>query len=246
MPTHKVKNGYKWGKSGKVYPTKELADRQGRAIYANGWCDKKTCENMNKTIMRLTESQLKNIISESIKEIVAEKRGINSPKLYDIVKEHGGLAHGNRGVFNLNDMTDEDIISVVDFQTLCHICDLGIEEWAKKKGIKLGVADTIHDLELNDGKYIIAILRGGRFDRISKSANDTREKGDGDFEYLYKKTEDRRKNYPRNKYSWNNKDAEDLFNNPYFRNGEGNWTPTEKKHAIDNIRLKKYWFDHKR
>lgn len=41
MPTHKVKNGYKWGKSGKVYPTKKQADKQGQAIYANGWKEKK-------------------------------------------------------------------------------------------------------------------------------------------------------------------------------------------------------------
>ena len=41
MPTHKVKGGYKWGKSGKVYPTKKQADKQGQAIYASGWREKK-------------------------------------------------------------------------------------------------------------------------------------------------------------------------------------------------------------
>ena len=35
MPTRKVKGGYKWGKTGKVYPTKAQADRQGRAIKAS-------------------------------------------------------------------------------------------------------------------------------------------------------------------------------------------------------------------
>jgi len=34
MPTRKVKGGYKWGTSGKVYPTKAQADRQGRAVKA--------------------------------------------------------------------------------------------------------------------------------------------------------------------------------------------------------------------
>jgi len=37
MPVHKVKGGYKWGKSGKIYPTKAGADRQARAIYASGY-----------------------------------------------------------------------------------------------------------------------------------------------------------------------------------------------------------------
>ena len=41
MPVHKVKGGYKWGKSGKVYKTKAAAERQGRAIYAAGYKKKK-------------------------------------------------------------------------------------------------------------------------------------------------------------------------------------------------------------
>lgn len=34
MPTRKVKGGYQYGRTGKVYPTKAQADRQGRAIKA--------------------------------------------------------------------------------------------------------------------------------------------------------------------------------------------------------------------
>lgn len=37
MPVRKVKGGYKWGKSGKVYKSKKKAARQGRAIKASGW-----------------------------------------------------------------------------------------------------------------------------------------------------------------------------------------------------------------
>lgn len=37
MPVVKVKGGYRWGKTGKVYPTKKLAERQARAIYASGY-----------------------------------------------------------------------------------------------------------------------------------------------------------------------------------------------------------------
>lgn len=37
MPVIKVKRGYKWGKSGKVYPTRKQAEKQGRAIYASGY-----------------------------------------------------------------------------------------------------------------------------------------------------------------------------------------------------------------
>lgn len=37
MPVRKVKGGYKWGSSGKTYPTKAQAEKQGRAIYASGY-----------------------------------------------------------------------------------------------------------------------------------------------------------------------------------------------------------------
>lgn len=40
MPVKKVKGGYKWGKSGKVYKGKDAkkkAEQQGKAIYASGY-----------------------------------------------------------------------------------------------------------------------------------------------------------------------------------------------------------------
>ena len=41
MPVRKVKGGYRWGKSGKVYKTKAAAERQGKAAYASGYEGKK-------------------------------------------------------------------------------------------------------------------------------------------------------------------------------------------------------------
>lgn len=35
MPVYKVSGGYRWGKVGKVYKTKEEAERQGRAVRAS-------------------------------------------------------------------------------------------------------------------------------------------------------------------------------------------------------------------
>lgn len=40
MPVHKVPGGYKWGSTGKVYPTREQAERQARAVYASGYREK--------------------------------------------------------------------------------------------------------------------------------------------------------------------------------------------------------------
>lgn len=37
MPVMKVAGGYRFGKTGKVYPTKAQAEAQARAIYASGY-----------------------------------------------------------------------------------------------------------------------------------------------------------------------------------------------------------------
>lgn len=42
MPIKITKSGgYKWGKSGKTYPTKAQAQKQAKAIYASGYKAKK-------------------------------------------------------------------------------------------------------------------------------------------------------------------------------------------------------------
>ena len=41
MPIVKVQGGYKWGQSGKVFPTRAQAEAQARAIYASGWRETK-------------------------------------------------------------------------------------------------------------------------------------------------------------------------------------------------------------
>jgi SPP1 gp7 family putative phage head morphogenesis protein len=37
MPVHRVPGGWRWGLTGKTYRSKAQAERQARAIYANGW-----------------------------------------------------------------------------------------------------------------------------------------------------------------------------------------------------------------
>lgn len=40
MPVHKVKGGYQFGTTGKVYSTKAQAEKQAAAIYASGYKEK--------------------------------------------------------------------------------------------------------------------------------------------------------------------------------------------------------------
>lgn len=37
MPIQRVKGGYRWGKTGKIYKTRKAALTQARAIYASGY-----------------------------------------------------------------------------------------------------------------------------------------------------------------------------------------------------------------
>ena len=64
MPVHKVKGGYKWGKTGKTYPTKAQADKQARAIYANGW------KGTNENIIKLSQTQLNEMIKQVVDTIL--------------------------------------------------------------------------------------------------------------------------------------------------------------------------------
>lgn len=41
MPIKKTKSGYKYGSSGKTYPTKKQAVKQMRAMFASGYRPKK-------------------------------------------------------------------------------------------------------------------------------------------------------------------------------------------------------------
>lgn len=40
MPVHREGSGWQWGRHGKVYPTKEQAEKQGEAAHANGYQEK--------------------------------------------------------------------------------------------------------------------------------------------------------------------------------------------------------------
>ena len=40
MPVQKVPGGYRFGQTGKVFPTKAQAETQARAIYASGYREK--------------------------------------------------------------------------------------------------------------------------------------------------------------------------------------------------------------
>jgi hypothetical protein len=41
MPVKRVRGGYRWGTSGRIYKTRRQAEKQGRAIRASGYRKKR-------------------------------------------------------------------------------------------------------------------------------------------------------------------------------------------------------------
>ena len=71
MPVTKVKGGYRWGKSGKIYKTKKEAERQGRAIYASGYNKKE-----KESVMDWIKGRLKEPSSYGAAAVVGVGLGI--------------------------------------------------------------------------------------------------------------------------------------------------------------------------
>lgn len=208
---------------------------------------------MNKKLIRLTESDLHNIIKESVNKVINscvinEKRNIKSKKLYDILQQHGGFHHNDYSNLDFHNMTDDDIIGVFDYKDIKDLnddCPSRSQDFLDRYNIKLGSADCLDRAKLGDSKYLLAILRGGKFDRRPKRPEE--EIKDGDFEKRYKKQKKRRYNRPntyKDMYKWENEKAEDLFRNPYWREKSGSWSdPKNYKRAMDNVRNGRHFWD---
>lgn len=213
------------------------------------------------------------INEDAFRMLMGEARGLKSKKLFDILKTHGGWDSGKRIIghhktyasSDWHNMTDDDIINVMSYDELSRIghSDTALTKWAKNNGLNIGNTDCVQTEKLGDGSYLVYIDRNAYFDRRVPSA-------EGGFKDLYNKKADREKNrmYQDNMrgkdsrlrhkegvnqtpYIWNNKEAEDAFHNPYFKNWPGSsreakmqrareWKNESKIHDIVKSVIKEY------
>lgn len=121
--------------------------------------------------MILNEQRLHNIILESINTVLSEARGIKSKKLYDIMQQYGGFDKtGFHGVYDVHNMTDDNIIGVIDHRQLQdaertvigqgrYRDENGLNAWAQKMGYKIVPGDGVVAMRLRDGEhYVMAIV----------------------------------------------------------------------------------------
>jgi hypothetical protein len=199
---------------------------------------------MSKSI-QISENKLFNIIKESIFECLNESRqGIQSKKIYDIIKQHGGLSKEGKmraNVYDIHNMVDSDVIDVISKEQLQDIylkqerknpgCSLlyAIEDYYENKGLRFNQNDTVSTIGLKDGYYIIFIARNTEFDRYG-----TQDRGG--WYNTYKKRDDREKskmNDGSKQYQWSNPEAYELgLRNPFYKQ----WSRDSKTDFMNKMR----------
>ncbi len=116
-------------------------------------------QGSTKQLPRIDYSQF----NESV-TINESKRGLNSSKLYQIAKEHQGLRPRHGYSFKrFNELTDEDVIGVVDETELNRYRDSSWkvrQEWAMSKGFNVNKGDDVTFIPMNDWTWVAVIVRG--------------------------------------------------------------------------------------
>ena len=109
------------------------------------------------------------------------KQGLQSMKLFNIIKQHGGFKEKTPS-FYLHDMTDDDVIGIIpedDLQKLMkmHVSDRN--KYAIQHGFEINRGDIMEIVPLKDDTWIAVIERGGNLgnkeylnSKIGKKLND--------------------------------------------------------------------------
>ena len=102
------------------------------------------------------------IVSEGV--IKEGKRGLNSPKLYQLAKEHGGFNENFYTRLYLNSITDNDVIGIIpekdlDFLKKSYMVDR--INYAKERGFTVNSGDAVEIIPMADWTWVGIIERGG-------------------------------------------------------------------------------------
>ena len=110
---------------------------------------------------QVPEMRYESINNEPINE---GKRGLNSPKLFQIAKEHGGLKpKHSMYTLRFNEFTDNDVIGVIEGDELGSFKNTSWnqkKEWAEKKGYTVNRGDEVVFIPMSDWTWVAVIERG--------------------------------------------------------------------------------------
>lgn len=100
--------------------------------------------------IRLTESKLKQIISESVKAILNENSPLKSKKLHDIFKQHGHTQYGKKAPWDK--ITDDMVLGAFSYEEYQRMASSGsLKQWAKDMHAELCVE------RLKDGNILVFV-----------------------------------------------------------------------------------------
>jgi hypothetical protein len=174
-----------------------------------------------KRSIRLTENDLHNVIKECVKKVLSEEHRLQSSKLEDIIKQHGGIRKNTTWRVVIPYIKDEDIIGVyhANFKGMGGYNKVADYLRCKVIDRELKQSEDILDLELNDGNAVYFIFDNfrGKYDKIHKSVYDKKTK-------------------PLKGYRWENPHAEYQFHNKDMRTNWHGWTPEKHREEMKFIK----------
>lgn len=168
---------------------------------------------------------IKEEINKVFKGIISEAQGLSSMKIYNAIKQHGGIAKDDiyHRTVDLHNLTDDDFIGIIpSFRDLKAIQDghtvdhwrwadnYGLDKWATKNGVALDRGDRVEAIELNDGSYMAVIVR-------NEELISGRDDGWRNFHDKRTQREKNQRDDGSKAYIWKNKRAYDILHNPYFK-----------------------------
>ena len=190
-------------------------------IYKKSAMKQRMSNDEDNNVIKMTESDLKKVIKESVKRILSEEHRLQSSKLEDIIKQHGGIKKNTTWRVVIPYIKDEDIIGVYQhnfkgigkYNKVAHYLEHEV------LNRELNQNEDILDLELNDGNalYFIFDNTRGKYDRIHKSVYDNKTK-------------------PSKGYEWQNPHAAYQFYNKDIRTNWYGWTPEKHREEMNFIR----------
>ena len=159
------------------------------------------------------------------------KQGLQSKKLFDIIKKYGNRNQYNTSWFDLQSVKDEDVVGVFTFNELPKK-HAELKKWVISKGYQLDPSDdvAIYELDKTENGYIttvVIIVPNANYDGTSFS------KEGGFKNYIQKKNarEAARNNDGAKTYNWKGgNELSDLsLKNPYYQKWD-----TEAKKSLDS------------
>lgn len=140
------------------------------------------------------------------------KRGLNSQKLFNIAKEHGGFNKDHARSFYLNSLTDNDVIGIIPHDILKKLNTMKNRiEYAIRMGFKVNRGDGVELIPMGDWTWVGIIERGALLNNAQYAQ--TKIGRIKNLRDKYRATFD-----GKNEYQWSDNEHQDKFNNKKEQN----------------------------